>query len=317
MLLAAVITGLIALAGFVVACSFVVRSVRQEKRLSVTVSNTTALCLALAFGAMVVWRGTIAHKALTPEEVTLIQTENLNTNRKVHSTFLLETGAITVSMVFGVIALLNLSLSWIETARSISKFSLAGERRVKRYKIFIAVVDLFWIVAASVLYSQSSALVFFAAAPVFLIMATVYAYGASRFAPLISRLISPSDIKVLNSSSEVYVGVLRSIKASAILICVGVVITLGAGAAWALLSIIPEQGWREVSPDGAISPVLVTNELIPFGAQIALFAVNYFLYSTIVANSKRAKILSQRESQEGSDPTPHASNVEGGSGPKT
>ena len=305
MLVVAVMTGLIALAAFIMTSSFVVQAFRRDRRTMFSVFNTTALALSLSFGAMVVWRGTVAHKALTPEEVNLIQTENLNVNRKVHSTFLLETGAITISMIFGVIALLNLSLSWIETARSLSKFTPVGEKRLKRYKIVIAVVDLIWIVLASVLYAQSSALVFFAAAPIFVILASVYAYGAARFAPLISRLVSPSKVHVFNGSSEVYAVLLRSIKGSALLICFGVVLTLSGGLAWALLSIIPEQGWREVSPDGAISPVLITNEIIPLGAMVALLGVTYFLHSTKVAGKRKRDLKSQDQNLK-SLATPHA-----------
>lgn len=250
---------------------------------------TTNAFTALAFLFIISWRCVTMIKTTTPEDITLLVTENLQEERKQHSTRYLEFVMIYLSVVFGLLAAINISLNWIDIAMSARRLSKSSEIALSRYRFLAIASEALWAVLSAVLFAQSAALVFVGAAPLLLLLVVSYGYGGWRMTRMLKR------IDAENSNSK-FAALSQRITLTVNLMISGTILLLIGGTSYTLLVLIPEEGWKEVSPYGKISPVLITNETFPFTITWLVLSVQYFLWSNSISPISRADSVANANS---------------------
>ena len=266
----------------------IVQRVRQDGQLKYSQMMSTAIALFLSLLGFIGWRICTLIRAVTPELNTMFVTENLFPNRKDHVVRFANAAFVALTVCFFVVAYLGLSLSWIEIAQRVVKFTSSGEQSARRWTAVIVTLEVLVLLAGLIGYLLvgSTAFTLILGAPLLLFVSLSYMYGQYRLIPLLKGMVRGEDHRKITSQSSLVWRIRRTTR----LLLVAMLGIFISGFFYAGLVYFPEGGWRGVSPDGQVSPVLVINEVLPAFALFGAFVLRWFLSRSIIISARTTRL---------------------------
>lgn len=258
--------------------------------------NFTTLVTFLALLCYTAWRFLMLALVLTPTNFALREEDSIEGLAKAH--FLevdVERYLVLVTGVFLCLALLNLSLVWIDNVKKIQTLTKSNNDKVVRYRKFLIFLELLWVVLFFVLSPATAAALVIL---ILLISAISYGIAVHYMRKLYKSLYGdfPTKKKRRTSMLESDENALRMRRQSKMdssyaletligrmtaarrRIVIGSLIGIFGSVLYLALSI--SSSWREYSEPGMISAPMVGNELLSFGLGFNLLAVIIFLHQS-------------------------------------
>jgi len=212
------------------------------------------------------WRWTVFAITLRPGDNTL--EAEANDEDKIPLLVPVERLFIGFSLCFAVVAILNVSLLWIQVAKQSKAMSRNMSRNLLIFRRTIFVLEaVLIIVVVGAFASGNTGLAGFGAFPFLLIIIFTYGYGAIRMTDVLTRAkklhSGNSGGEVESATSERYNELVQGIKKTAVRICILLVCAMICAFAWAGPTVFGAQ--RDyLDPNRSIQWIVLANEGIPF-----------------------------------------------------
>lgn len=275
-----IFTLVLGIVGAILTAQIIIQRIRQDGQVKFSQMLFTACFLLLSFFSYIGWRVCTLLKAITPQYNTLLVTENFYPNRKDHTIRFIHAAFVAATVCCFVVSYLSISLSWVEIAQKALHFSRSGKQMARRWTILIVTLELLIILVGSIgfIVVGSTAFTLVIGAPLLLFVSLTYLYGQARLLPLLKRMVRDEDQQRIASRAAL----IQRIKLTTRLLLLAMFGIFVSAGAYSGLVYLPEGGWRGVSPDGQISPVIVMVELLPLFTVFGAFVMCWFLSRTLI-----------------------------------
>jgi len=235
--------------------------------------------LIIAWLGAIGWRLSIIVLVLTPKDFGEL-TSAYGEQRKTHPIQLsYEFVFILISMSFGLLSAFNLTLMWLNFAKSISTFQ--RDPIVERFRNIIISLQVLLVVGMIITFPISPAATIFLGAPYAVFLIIGFCYGQKRLIPLIVDL----ERGLVPGMQHKYDRLISNIRICSRFIFGGLFVFFAAGFLYTYYILTD---WREYSQPNEISSAMAANEIVPLGFFIGLFGcVLYMDASTQPTGSSR------------------------------
>mmetsp|Transcript_6935 Transcript_6935/g.7987 ORF Transcript_6935/g.7987 Transcript_6935/m.7987 type:complete len:346 (-) Transcript_6935:44-1081(-) len=263
----------------VVRAGYSIARLRLDGRLQ---RNATTLSLALcpsSASCFVCWRIIRLVSLLTPESsADVLTTESGIKNRKDHKLTQVERLFIGMNTAFAVATTLHVAIVWVDTAEKSKHLRTEEGQVLRKFRHFIAVLEVTWVVASIILYPISPAALFLVAILFLLIIIATYTYARREIVDILGRAASSNG-----SSEDLFRQLIRQMNCATIGVVLSSLLILIGGTAYTVLS---WNDWRYWCEPGKICPVMAANEFIGIGLSLNGAVLSMFLYSVSISNTR-------------------------------
>ncbi|GBG28012.1 Hypothetical Protein FCC1311_042352 [Hondaea fermentalgiana] len=296
--------GLQALAGtlaLLVATVVLIAYVRTNG-LKPNVQAATMLMIWLSLFSLICWRATIIAITLTPSRNKL--EAKANDEGRIHELVPVERAMISMTLCFGTLGLLNVSLIWVQVALLSRRMTHSLSRGLTSYRRTVYVFETVWVLGLIVLNALGyTGIITIFAAPFIFFMIISFAYGSFKMTSLLADIYKsssqqngetvPTDEGFAKAGkgepststyrAKQYNSLIWLIRRTAIRVVVCLILAFLSAGAYAGMTILPELGQRStIDPDVVVHTVVLFNEGIPFFILCALISVLFYLRINIL-----------------------------------
>lgn len=177
--------------------------------------------------------------------------------------------------IFMCLSVMNLSLVWIDNVRKIQSFTVESNQRVIRYKVFLFIVNIIWVIMFLTIPSAEVVVIII----ILLIIATISYIIAVYYLKKLQKGMNSNNGRTSFTTKNYWLDILikRMVDVRRRIV-IGTLLCILGGVFYTITSI--QNSWREYSPVGYPSAPMVGNEVLIFGLGFIQLTVINFLYRT-------------------------------------
>ena len=267
----------------------VLRNLRRQGKFGRNPISYTLVFAELGLLGLCINRVIMFSKSYTPELYTACCIFVLGDPRRYHQLRFYELGAILAGALFGLLALTNVAVSWLDTALKTAKLSRKSPASMKYLRRFYIGFEVFVVVIFITVLAINTSYVSILLLVGVVILVVTFIVAVRKIYPV---LRSSSVVKGA-PKVDTYERLLRQIRLTTYGIVFSCLILLISAAMSVYLSSGP-QDWKDWTKPDEISLHMVFNGWQVLGYTLALLVIMWFLYkrSMLTRSSSRAGVTS-------------------------
>lgn len=246
---------------------------RKQNKLG---NNTATYTIALGTGTMLMFllnRTVVMVKIFTPEDYDSCCNFVLNEPRKFHRLRYVEITFLLAGGVLALLTLVNVALSWLDTALKTAKLNMSGKSQVKNLRRFYNGLEVVSVITIIILLFVNVGFSSFIVILAYIIIVASFVYSERKIYPLLSTLKSSEG-----GVSSSYGVLLHQIRVTTYSIAVLGLVLLTGAAIYLYTNLAGNRDWKDFTPPDEISLNLLGNAWISLGWELVTLPIAWFLW---------------------------------------